>query len=294
MRERGGRVVLLLDQVPGVPLTRLVGGGAWRHDSSGRVIDLLADSVLGRLRGADFLYPSRLPDGASVVASATGTRPVIWRLPVGEGEVLLVGALDAWQHRTAGASDFGHFWPTLVAGLAAAAPTSLEASLSRGIVGVHDSMELHITLADIARGQGSAAVVTAAIIDSAERRTLVRLWPGPGIGTLVGTLRPVGAGPARVEIRRGADSIAVPLLVEPVVATARAGEADLVADWVTGSGGVALPADNLAQLPDVVHGLIGAPPAPEPWHPMRSPWWILPFACLLATEWWLRRRAGDA
>jgi hypothetical protein len=26
--------------------------------------------------------------------------------------------------------------------------------------------------------------------------------------------------------------------------------------------------------------------------PMRSPWWILPFATLLCAEWTLRRRAG--
>jgi hypothetical protein len=27
-------------------------------------------------------------------------------------------------------------------------------------------------------------------------------------------------------------------------------------------------------------------------HPMRSPWWILPFAGLLCAEWALRRRSG--
>jgi hypothetical protein len=26
-------------------------------------------------------------------------------------------------------------------------------------------------------------------------------------------------------------------------------------------------------------------------HPMRSPWWIVPFAACLSAEWWLRRRA---
>jgi hypothetical protein len=27
-------------------------------------------------------------------------------------------------------------------------------------------------------------------------------------------------------------------------------------------------------------------------HPMRKPWWILPFAACLSAEWWLRRRDG--
>jgi hypothetical protein len=27
-------------------------------------------------------------------------------------------------------------------------------------------------------------------------------------------------------------------------------------------------------------------------HPMRSPWWIVPFGLALGGEWWLRRRRG--
>jgi hypothetical protein len=30
----------------------------------------------------------------------------------------------------------------------------------------------------------------------------------------------------------------------------------------------------------------------ESLHPMRSWWWVIPFAASLAGEWWLRRRAG--
>jgi hypothetical protein len=31
---------------------------------------------------------------------------------------------------------------------------------------------------------------------------------------------------------------------------------------------------------------------PETRYPMRSWWWLLPFAGCLTAEWWLRRRAG--
>jgi hypothetical protein len=31
-----------------------------------------------------------------------------------------------------------------------------------------------------------------------------------------------------------------------------------------------------------------------PWHPMRSPWWIVPLTLALAGDWWLRRRRGWA
>jgi hypothetical protein len=35
-------------------------------------------------------------------------------------------------------------------------------------------------------------------------------------------------------------------------------------------------------------------PRAETWHPMRSAWWIIPFALALSGEWWLRRRRGLA
>lgn len=294
MRVRGGRVVLLLDQLPTGPVSRLLGGAAWRHDSSGRVVDVVADSSLGRLRGASLAVPGRLPGGAGLIAEAGPGRPVIWSLPVGEGEVVVIGVLDAWQRRGATESDFGRFWPTLVATLAAAVPPPVELSLERSVLGVGDSTEVNVTLSDLAGGEPGGATVEASLIDSAGGRSPVRLWPGLAVGSLRGMVHPGRAGHARVDVRWGNDSASVPMIVDSAALVARPGGEDLLAAWVAGAGGVSLAGDNLARLPDVVHGLIGAPPAPEPWHPMRSPWWILPFACLLATEWWLRRRAGDA
>ena len=294
LRERGGRVVLLLEGPPSGPLLQLVGGSAWRQDSSGRVVDLAADSSLGRLRGASFLFPARLPPGAAVVAQADDGRPVIWRRPVGDGEVVVVGALDSWQHRAPSESDFGRFWPALVSGLAAAAPPPIEVSLSRGVLQVGDSVRVQVTLRDIAAGRGTGASVAARLVGGDGGQRLVRLWPGQAIGTLEGMVHPAATGRWRIVVQRGADSASAPMLVDSVAGTAAPGTADLLARLVTGGGGVQLSGDNLARLPDVVHKLIGADPTPERWHPMRSPWWILPFALLLATEWWLRRRAGDA
>ena len=50
--------------------------------------------------------------------------------------------------------------------------------------------------------------------------------------------------------------------------------------------------DRLADLERFMRGLPTAPPALQVRHPMRSAWWILPFAMCLSAEWWLRRRRG--
>lgn len=294
LRERGGRVVLLLDAPPSGELLRMVGGSAWRQDSSGRVVDLAADSSLGRLRGVTFVYPAGLPRGAEIISSTGEGRAVIWRRPVGDGEVVVVGALDSWQHRAPTESDFARFWPALVSGLAAAAPPPIEVALRQSVLRPGDSSQVTITLRDVAAGRGSEASVTARTIAADGNQRLVRLWPGHTMGTLEGMVHASASGRWRLVVQRGADSASVPMLADSAAWTAAPDNADLLTRLTAGAGGIQMAGDNLARLPDVVQELIGADPTPDRWHPMRSPWWILPFALLLATEWWLRRRAGDA
>jgi hypothetical protein len=60
--------------------------------------------------------------------------------------------------------------------------------------------------------------------------------------------------------------------------------------WITASGGVEVGPDDIESLPGAISRAIGSPAQQLPWYPMRSPWWIVPFALLLGAEWWLRRR----
>jgi hypothetical protein len=57
------------------------------------------------------------------------------------------------------------------------------------------------------------------------------------------------------------------------------------------SGGLSAPAGGEEPL---IQSLLepSAPAVPVERHPMRSPWWILPFAACLGVEWWDRRRRG--
>jgi class 3 adenylate cyclase len=58
---------------------------------------------------------------------------------------------------------------------------------------------------------------------------------------------------------------------------------------VARAGGTVARVDGLASTT-----VFDTPRASErsPFHPLQSPWWILPFALCLSGEWWLRRRDG--
>jgi hypothetical protein len=55
-----------------------------------------------------------------------------------------------------------------------------------------------------------------------------------------------------------------------------------------------ITAGALDALPGLVRAALQAERRRERWHPMRSAWWIVPFAAALGGEWWWRRRRGLA
>jgi hypothetical protein len=69
---------------------------------------------------------------------------------------------------------------------------------------------------------------------------------------------------------------------------------DLLAAWVASRGGRTLSSSRLGELPSALIAAIHPIARAETWHPMRSAWWIVPFALLLSAEWWMRRRRGLA
>jgi hypothetical protein len=56
--------------------------------------------------------------------------------------------------------------------------------------------------------------------------------------------------------------------------------------------GVDAAPGRLADVERFVGSTATAPPVPIVRRPMRSVWWMLPFAACLSAEWWLRRRRG--
>lgn len=170
------------------------------------------------------------------------------------------------------------------------------------------------------RGGAASVAVAAALEGPAGAIVPVRLLPDGAPGTLRGRLRAPGVpGTWRLVVRadtggsaqaaaaaasaatspsraasEGAEALsaAVPVVVADGATDAVPAERALLSAWAASRVGDALPSARVAELPSGMARALRPGPRPVTWHPMRSPWWILPFALALAGEWWLRRRRG--
>jgi hypothetical protein len=310
LRRRGGSVVLLFDQrASGAsPYDRLVNAGGWAVSTDSAVVPIAtstADSTA--MRASEVMWPLRLPATASVVArtppnpkrSASGV-PVVWRSAVGAGRLLVSGALDAWRYRDRSA--FDGFWRTLIAESAESSPPAIAVRLSNATATPGEQIDVSVNVRDAALQEPNVArpvrTTVSARVTSADvpnESATFRLWPGDGVGELRGVVRaPDKPGLYRVTVSADGNMSTAPLVVATNASHPAPDDRDLVAAWTRSRGGSAAPASRLSELPAALRRAIHLAPRRETWYPMRSAWWIVPFAILLSAEWWLRRRRGLA
>ncbi|MGH9720844.1 MAG: hypothetical protein ACRD8O_11575, partial [Bryobacteraceae bacterium] len=305
LRRRGGGVVLLFDRRARGPYERLTQVGQWaaaRNGGSTSVDAVAWDSM--RLRVSEIAWPARLPAGARPVAlnrTATPTdaeeRPVVWKSAVGPGRIVVSGALDAWRFRAAANSGFDEFWQTVIAEAAAASPAAIDIDIAKRILAPGETTDVVVTLRDIALAGASSdrpiRASVAATVEAEDRRFDLRLWPDGRAGRFRGTLKAPGApGTYRVAASSGDVSAEAPIIVASVVSHIEAEEHDLLRAWTAATGGATLTASQLQALSSKVELELRPAPRHVTWHPMRSAWWILPFAGALTAELWHRRRRG--
>jgi hypothetical protein len=307
MRKRGGSVVLLLDRYAPGPYARLTGVVKWTADSVTKAVSIAtADGTA--LRATELVWPTTLPAGAEARARtpdsasrAVAGRPIVWRSSVGAGNVIVSGALDAWRFRDRPASEFDTFWRSLIAGAASDALPPIEATLSNAVVEPGERVRLSVSIRDAALA--ATRPVKATVSVSIEPRgdtappTPVRVFADALPGEFGGVIdAPAAPGTYRVVVSSGAERAAVPLVVtrdlaRPAPAHDRL---DLLNSWVAARGGRVIPNAEIASLENVLGDAVHAAQRLETWNPMRSAWWIVPFALALSGEWWLRRRRGSA
>jgi hypothetical protein len=119
----------------------------------------------------------------------------------------------------------------------------------------------------------------------------VRVWPGGAIGEFVGEVAATDRGTCTIEATVGdrhaiATFAATDRASHGVDATLAKLERQVRASEgvVASAGEEAAVAIALAAEPFMSRNVTA--------HPMRSAWWIIPFAACLSIEWWLRRKAG--
>jgi hypothetical protein len=101
------------------------------------------------------------------------------------------------------------------------------------------------------------------------------------------------AGGARVRTRETAQLYGeADLLVAHDAAAAVRGGPELLEAWAAAHGGEVIPAARLDDLIVALGAAVVPGSIPVSVRPMRSAWWIVPFALCLGAEWWLRRRRG--
>jgi hypothetical protein len=315
LRRRGGGVVLLFDQRVAGPYERLTDVGSWLTRGNGRemtIAPVVADS--GALRVSEIAWPSSLPAGASPVAQTVRTptdsspsRAVVWRSPVGAGELVVSGALDAWRYRDRSVSAFDEFWQTLIASTASATPPPLAVTVSPSIVAAGERIDVTAAVRDVALGRSGdgllngapvRATVSGSVVTPAggdERRIAVRFWPSEAIGGFRAVVRaPRVPGVYHVAVASDGFTADVPIVVATARSRPEPDGGDLLTAWVTARGGRAIASSRLGDLSAALQGVVRSTPRMERWHPMRSAWWIVPFVLALGGEWWLRRRRGFA
>jgi hypothetical protein len=284
LRERGGAVVLLPDARPtAAPMKDLL-----RLEMTERLLDqpvMLAGSSPS-LRASELLVLRSSLPATDVIASAPGaeTSPVIITVPHGEGRVLVSGAMDAWRFRANDDSAFDRFWQSTIAGLALAAPPPLSVSVTPSVLTAGRRADVVVR----ARAH-DATTIAAAIGDRA-----IRLTPAAERGVFQGSFVAAGAGQSRVSATAegpNPQSASRAIVVQTDASASLAASAPLSL-LSSSHHGIDVAPDALPAVEAFVRRTATAPPATVVTRPMRSPWWILPFAACLSVEWWLRRRRG--
>jgi hypothetical protein len=301
MRERGGAVVLLPDQrIDAGPARDFISGlsvssGSVRlqPDPVERLLEqpatLAVTPPAASLQASELLVMRALTPGSNVIARVPGGdgAPVIVSMPRGDGRLLLSGAMDAWRFRAAGSAAFDRFWQSTIAGLALAVPPAIDVSVEPSTLRPGETGGV------IVRVRSRDVTSVRASLDGNQP---IRLRPEPETGVYRGSFTAKGVpGRSTIEVHTDGGqpaSVARTLLVQADVQRAGLTAVPALSMLASSHRGIDVTPEHLAELERFLRGAISAPRETLVRHPMRSVWWILPFASCLSAEWWLRRRRG--
>jgi len=290
LRNREGAVVLLPGETGSSVATRLTGITNWSVDRRPALVEVEAGG--GAWTASEFVWPSTWPRGAETLTGCLSPgRCAVWRVPVGGGRVVVSSALDGWRTRGTEGSQFDAFWRVIVGNEATATPRPVEIALRSRLVATDGRVS-----ADV-RVTGAPITPTAEWQNTEGRTEAVRLWPSGGGGYSAEFRAPDVPGRYRLVVTTmgatAAEARAEFIVVEPgQIHSTLPDSLDLLSAFASSRGGAVVPMQEVGTLPARLTAATPVTAAPVPSNPMRSPFWLLPFAGLLAVEWWSRRRRG--
>ena len=299
IEERGGVAVFIPDRAPAGRYVDLVGVPGF----TSRVLE--APVRLGSdLRASELLVPRQLP-AASTVLAADNADAVVFSARRGAGAVAFSGALDAWRHRgDAGDANpagvqpaddpYARFWRGWLIANAAAIPPAVDVAATPAILRPGERTRLVVRLRDVPSGDRIVLPPVSARVIGPETNVdePVRLWPTAEPGVYEGEWRGRRAGRYDVSVTAGdlRGDAAVTIAAQAVHGSAA--DPDALRLVTSASGGRVFPIDEVPALVDAMQQAHPPRPVVRQSHPMRSPWWLVPFAGLLCAEWAVRRKRG--
>lgn len=295
MREHGGRVILLMDNSTSAAVDRLTGASGWRITRSVEPAVLRNRHGDEVMRGRELFVPRNVQGELEAIAHSvrdSAQQAAIWSVPVGAGRVTVSGAGDAWQFREQ-ANGFDPFWASTIAGEAQQAPEAIDIQLSRQVLAPGEEAIALVTIRDAYLDGSPRAVRVSASLVSESDSVPVRLWPDDAPGTFRARIVAPRRGDVyHLVVTSGSDRADAGFAVEPAAASRGTADRRLLEAWASSRGGTVVDEPELRRLPSLIASAIAPLPRVETWHPMRSGWWIIPFALLLGAEWFGRRRRG--
>ena len=290
--ERGGALLLVPDRRLTPAVQETFGLPPMEELLLEKAVPVRAEGIT--VHASELLLPRERGGYASLaqVELSAAPRAAVVSVTRGEGLVVVSGLLDAWRHRRLQAPGADAFWRGLVADLAIAAPARLQVRLDPVLAQPGDRINVTIMWrrdAIIRSGDLSVPATSAFITDAHGSKGMIRLWPGARTGVFEATIAAPTVGLHTITAAtEGSMADAIFRVDERVVHPHRVNPG-AVTFAAAASGGAVVPDDR-----ELVRRLtaIASPQLDVEVHPMRSPWWIVPFAGCLCAEWFLRRRRG--
>lgn len=296
VRERGGALVALPDdridaRSPLASLLQLPSDE--REVLLEQPAPLAAVAPLPALAASELLTFGALDPAADVLARTAGVaRAVVWSGRRGSGRVFVSGALDAWRFRGTADDAFDRFFRAAIAGAALGTRPSVDVRVVPSAARPLETVRVHARVHPWIAAANEVAV--SATLAEGER---VRLWPDAEVGAFSGAfVLPANATTSRVQVR--ADGAAASAIGSAAFASVPAAvhsvDSAIPLSLLSAShGGVNVSPDDLAPLDRWLRAVVTAPMGRVVRRPMRSPWWMVPFAACLSIDWWFtssRRR----